>query len=106
MSMKSSPLRNLTSDCQTTADLQISWNTVVVGTVARWHGMRWPSCDLRGSRRRCRGPASAKAAGRLRRLHARGAPRQPAVIDGAHGEPFPEPVQQYGRYRVIFAKHR
>src|SRR6476646_6973520 len=31
MSMKSSPLRNLTSDCQTTADLQISWNTVVVG---------------------------------------------------------------------------
>jgi len=35
MSMKSSPLQNLTSDCQTTADLQISWNTVVVGTVAR-----------------------------------------------------------------------
>src|SRR6478752_10064484 len=31
MSMKSSPLQNLTSDCQTTADLQISWNTVVVG---------------------------------------------------------------------------
>ena len=68
--------------------------------------MRWPSCDLRGSRRRCRGPASAKAAGRLRRLHARGAPRQPTVIDGAHGEPFPEPVEQYGRYRVILAKHR
>ena len=28
------------------------------------------------------------------------------VIDGAHGEPFPQPVEQYGRYRVILAKHR
>ena len=73
---------------------------------ARWHGMRWPRCDLRGSQQRCRGPASIKAAGRLRRSHARGAPRQPTVIDGAHGEPFPEPVEQYGRYRVILAKHR